>query len=231
MSRSRKHRRPPKKKAAPPRGPTTARLLPRDPIPIDESLTWFAVETWPGWEARVERTLKRHSVPVYWPIEKWRREHRGKRIDTIRSAFPGYLFVGMSGALWNWSRFALAVGWSGPAHALPDDIRSRVARAQEKARFAPMPGFIGPVEMDGEPIPIAGVVLAAIEERLTEAQEQRRGIVVRPGDRVRITGADVLSGLNGVVARVLTERLLEVEIELFGRATAVRLAATQIASP
>jgi transcription antitermination factor NusG len=63
------------------------------------ALSWFAVQTWPRYEKKVEVELNRKQIEVFLPVVKSPRQWSGRRRIVDFPLFPGYVFVRIFKAL------------------------------------------------------------------------------------------------------------------------------------
>lgn len=176
---------------------------------------WYVVQVLSGQEQKVrERILRQaeteemkdyiHEVLV--PTEMVSEIRRGKKTETKRKFFPGYIIVNMN-----------LIG--------PDN------QLVEKTWFfiKEMEGVIGFAGTKDRPIPMRAREVEAMLAQIKEREEHTRpAISFEVGDTVKVADGPFQSQ-NGVVEEIDPERgKLRVSVTIFGRSTPVELEYWQV---
>lgn len=186
---------------------TPAKLEPKDPSEVE--MRWYILQAFSGYEQRVAQALqeriKIHGMEDYFgeilvPKEKIKDMKDGKKRESERKFFPGYVMVEMKMTSDSW----------------------QLVKHTERVL-----GFIGGTPE--RPLPISKKEADRILDRLKEtAEAPRPKTLFEVGESVRaIEGA--FKDFNGTVEKVDYEKSrLTVSIAIFGRATPVELEFHQV---
>ncbi len=169
---------------------------------------WFIVHAHSGFERRVAEAIRTEAdrlgladdiMEAVVPTENVVELRQGKKVETERKFFPGYVLVRM---------------------ALSDQTRRLVLD---------VPRVLGFVGTEGDPSPIsdeeAGRVLSQIREGV---ERPRPAVIFEIGENVRV-GDGPFTSFNGVVEEIDEERSrVKVSVSIFGRATPVELEYSQV---
>lgn len=197
----------PKAKKAPDLKKTPAKLEPKDPSEVP--MRWYILQAFSGFELRVAQALqeriKIHNMEEYFgeilvPKEKVKEMKDGKKRESERKFFPGYVMVQMKMTSDSW----------------------QLVKHTERVL-----GFIGGTPE--RPLPIAEAEAARILSRLREtAETPRPKTLFEVGESVRATEG-AFKDFVGTVEKVDYEKSrLTVSIAIFGRATPVELEFGQV---
>jgi transcription termination/antitermination protein NusG len=164
---------------------------------------WYIVHTYSGFEERVKETLRQradaldmgpHFGDIRIPTETVVEYKNGKKKETQRKFFPGYILVemAMSDAAWH------------------------VVKNTPKVT-----GFVG---MGKKPTPLSEEEVNQILEQVVTAKEKPKPkYLFEKGEQVRITEGP-FSNFTGTVDEVNLDRnSLKVMVTIFGRQTPVEL--------
>lgn len=176
---------------------------------------WYVVQVLSGQEGKVRDRIQRNAESegmteyireVLVPTEKVSEVRRGKKTETKKKFFPGYIIVNMN---------------------LTDENGGLV----EKTWFfiKEMEGVIGFAGTKDKPVPMrqreVDAMLSQIEERETNV---RPSISFEVGDTVKVADGPFQSQ-NGIVEEIDPERgKLRVSVSIFGRSTPVELEYWQV---
>lgn len=183
------------------------KLEPKDPSEVE--MRWYFIQAFSGFEQRVAQALqeriKIHQMEDYFgdilvPKEKVKDIKDGKRRDSERKFFPGYVMVQMKMTSDSW----------------------QLVKHTERVL-----GFIGGTPE--RPLPISKVEADRILERLKETSgSPRPKTLFEVGEQVRATDG-AFKDFSGTVEKVDYEKSrLTVSIAIFGRATPVELEFSQV---
>ena len=174
----------------------------------DQEFRWFIVHTYSGFEERVKETLRQRADAlgmgddfgeVRIPTETVVELKGGKKRETQRKSFPGYILVQMrmSDAAWH------------------------VVRNTPKVT-----GFVGSGK---EPTPLTADEVEQILHRVTSTKEKPKPKhTFEKGEHVRITDGP-FTNFTGVVEDINLDRsTLKVMVTIFGRSTPVELEFLQV---
>ncbi|KAI2689526.1 transcription/translation regulatory transformer protein RfaH [Pseudomonas sp. TNT3] len=119
---------------------------------------WYLIQCKPRQDSRAEENLTRQAFKCYRPTQQVERIQRGRRITSLESLFPGYLFIQLDQINDNWH-----------------PIRSTRGVNQL-------------VTFGKQPISVADELIDQLKHRLqNQLSETPKGsITLEPGDRVRI---------------------------------------------
>jgi transcriptional antiterminator NusG len=175
---------------------------------------WYALRTLSGQEKRVKENIDKRIKTeemgelireVIIPTERVSEVKRGKKIESERKLYPGYVFVNMS---------------------LIDDDKKIVDRSWYFVRETP--GVIG--YADGEhPIPMRQHEVDAMLRQIHEREEKViPKVAFNIGDKVKV-GDGPFQNQEAVIEAIDAERgKLRVSVSMFGRATMVELEYWQV---
>lgn len=169
---------------------------------------WYIVQTYSNFERKVAEAIREkveqggldaYFEDVLVPTEKVVEVRRGRKVDTERRFFPGYVLVKMD---------------------LTDETFHMIKN------IAKVTGFLG---SDNKPQPISETEAQAILHQVQEGVEHPKpSITFEVGEQVRVADGPFAT-FNGFVEEVDEERArLKVEVSIFGRATPVELEYGQV---
>jgi len=169
---------------------------------------WYIVQSYSNFERKVAESIKEKAAAtgleelfedVLVPTEKVVEVRRGRKVDTERKFFPGYVLVKMD---------------------LTDEAFHLIKNTPK------VTGFLG---SDNRPIPISEAEAQAILQQVQEGVERPKpSVSFEVGEQVRVADGPFAS-FNGLVEEVDEERArLKVEVSIFGRATPVELEYGQV---
>ena len=169
---------------------------------------WYIVQTYSNFERKVSEFIREkaahsglgeHFEDVLVPTEKVVEVRRGRKVDTERRFFPGYVLVKMD---------------------MTDDTFHMIKN------IAKVTGFLG---ADNKPMPISESEALSILHQVQEGVEHPKpSITFEVGEQVRVADGPFAS-FNGFVEEVDEERArLKVEVSIFGRPTPVELEYGQV---
>lgn len=157
----------------------------KDAFGIDHALTHHS---------DIEDFLKKHTVLV--PKEKVEEVKNGKKTQTDRKIFPGYVLVQMD---------------------YNDELGLLIRKTPRVA------GFVG-VAKDSKPVPITKKEVDQILNQVEQSKEKAvHKFDFEPGEKVRITDGPFLD-FNAIIDEVMYAKTkLRVNVQIFGRETSVEL--------
>jgi transcription termination/antitermination protein NusG len=169
---------------------------------------WYIVQAYSNFERKVADSIKEKVAQnklehlfedVLVPTEKVVEVRRGRKVDTDRKFFPGYVLVKME---------------------LTDQAFHLIKNTPK------VTGFLG---SDNKPIPISEKEAMAILQQVQEGVEHPKpSVSFEIGESVRVADGPFAS-FNGIVEEVDEERArLKVEVSIFGRPTPVELEYGQV---
>ena len=172
------------------------------------STRWYIVHAYSNFENKVAQSIKDQAAQrnladkfdeVLVPTEKVVEVRRGRKIDTERKFFPGYVLVKCD---------------------LTDEVYHLIKNTPK------VTGFLG---SGSKPMPVSEKEVARIIGAIEEGVERPKpAIRFEIGETVRVTDGPFQS-FNGVVEQVDEERSrLRVTVSIFGRATPVELEYGQV---
>ena len=176
---------------------------------------WYVVHVLSGQEQKVRDRIQRQVESeemgdviynVLVPQERVEENRKGKKIETKRKFFPGYIIVNMM---------------------LFDDEQNLVDKTWYFIKE--MDGVIGFAGTKDKPIPMRQREVEGMLGQIKEREESvRPAITFETGDTVKV-GDGPFEGQNGVIEEIdhETGKLL-VSVTIFGRATPVELEAWQV---
>ena len=186
-----------------------AATLAEDKASLDPNKKWYVVQAYSGYEQSVMRSLrdrveqshlKDQFGEILVPTEKVVEMREGKKRNSDRKFFPGYVLVQMEMNDDTW-------------HLVKDLPR--------------VLGFIGGT-MD-KPVPISDAEADSILQRIADGEDAAKPkVLFEPGEVVRVTDGP-FTDFNGVVEEVNYDKnRLQVSVLIFGRSTPVELEFTQV---
>jgi len=169
---------------------------------------WYIVHAYSNFERKVaeaiqekarQKGLEDRFSAVMVPTEKVVEVRRGRKVDSERKFFPGYVLVKME---------------------LTDETWHLIKNTPK------VTGFLG---SDNKPIPISDREAEHILQQVQEGVERPKpSVSYEIGEQVRVSDGPFAS-FNGTVQEVDEERArLKVEVSIFGRATPVDLEYGQV---
>jgi len=169
---------------------------------------WYIVHAYSNFENKVmesirdqakQRGLSDHFEEILVPKEKVTEVRRGRKIDTERKFFPGYVLVKME---------------------LTDEVFHLIKNTPK------VTGFLG---SDNKPMPISEAEATRLLQQVQEGIERPKPTVsFEIGEQVRVSDGPFAS-FNGVVEEVDDARSrVKVAVSIFGRATPVELEFGQV---
>jgi transcriptional antiterminator NusG len=169
---------------------------------------WYIIHVYSGFEKKVRESIREQAEQkglagmfedILVPMEEVVEVRRGKKVNSERKFFPGYVLVKM---------------------VLNDETWSLVRNT------AKVTGFLGP---GGKPSPIPEHEAERIRSQVAEGVEHpKHTIAFISGDNVRVSDGPFAS-FSGVVEEVDEAKgRLKVSVSIFGRATPVELEYSQV---
>ena len=169
---------------------------------------WYIIHAYSGFESKVRDSimadatrmgLDRFVESVEVPVETVTEVRRGKKVQSERKFFPGYVLAKLD---------------------MNDDVYHLVKNTPK------VTGFLG---SDKKPQPISEAEALRILQQVQEGVDRPKpSISFEIGEQVRVADGPFAS-FNGVVEEVDEERArLKVEVSIFGRPTPVELEYSQV---
>jgi transcriptional antiterminator NusG len=169
---------------------------------------WYIVHAYSNFEKKVQesireqakqRGLEDHFDEILVPVETVTEVRRGRKVNSERKFFPGYVLVKMS---------------------LTDEIYHLIKNTPK------VTGFLG---SDNKPMPITEAEANRILHQVQEGIERPKpSVSFEVGEQVRVSDGPFAS-FNGVVEEVDEGRSrVKVAVSIFGRATPVELEFGQV---
>jgi transcription termination/antitermination protein NusG len=170
---------------------------------------WYIVHAYSNFENKVAQSLRDQSVQrgleerfeeILVPTEKVVEIRRGRKIDTERKFFPGYVLVKCD---------------------LTDEVYHLIKNTPK------VTGFLGADK--AKPVPIPDAEAERIKGQVQDGVERpKSALVFEVGEQVRVADGPFAS-FNGTVEEVDEARSrLKVAVSIFGRATPVELEYSQV---
>jgi len=172
------------------------------------SMRWYIVQTYSNFEKKVAGAIKEQAETqgladkfeeVLVPTEEVVEMRRGRKIQSERKFFPGYVLVKME---------------------LGDDTYHLIRNTGK------VTGFLG---SGNRPMPVPESEVARIMNQVQEGIERPKPVIsFEIGEQVRVCDGPFAS-FNGLVEEVDRDRArLKVAVSIFGRATPVELEFSQV---
>ncbi|KQZ00526.1 antitermination protein NusG [Pseudolabrys sp. Root1462] len=169
---------------------------------------WYIVHAYSNFEKKVadsireqakQRGLEDHFDEVLVPTETVTEMRRGRKVNSERKFFPGYVLVKM---------------------ALTDEVFHLIKNTPK------VTGFLG---ADNKPMPISDAEATRLLQQVQEGIERPKpSVSFEVGENVRVSDGPFAS-FNGVVEEVDEARSrVKVAVSIFGRATPVELEFGQV---
>jgi transcription termination/antitermination protein NusG len=170
---------------------------------------WYAVHAYSNFERKVAESIKEQSKQrglsdlfeeILVPIEKVIEVRRGRKVETERKLFPGYVLVKME---------------------MTDDAYHLIKNTPK------VTGFLG---SDNKPMPLPDAEAQLLIRQMQEGIERGpiSSVSFEVGEQVRVSDGPFAS-FNGTVEEVDRDRSrLKVAVSIFGRATPVELEFGQV---
>lgn len=169
---------------------------------------WYIVHTYSNFEKKVAESIKEQAAAqgledrfeeVLVPTEEVIEMRRGRKVQSERRFFPGYVLVKME---------------------LNDDTYHLIRNTGK------VTGFLG---SGNRPMPVPEAEVARIMNQVQEGIERPKPLIsFEIGEQVRVSDGPFAS-FNGMVEEVDRDRArLKVAVSIFGRATPVELEFSQV---
>ncbi|WP_455475089.1 transcription termination/antitermination protein NusG [Bartonella sp. B30(2025)] len=169
---------------------------------------WYIVQAYSNFEKKVAEAIRKEAKQkgfdhlfekILVPTERVVEVRRGRKIDTERKFFPGYVLIRAE---------------------LTDEVYHLIKNTPK------VTGFLG---SDSRPVPISDQEAEQILKQVQEGVESpKSSVLFEVGEQVRVADGPFVS-FNGIVQEVEEERSrLKVEVLIFGRPTPVDLEFSQV---
>ncbi|WP_119307797.1 transcription termination/antitermination protein NusG [Cohaesibacter haloalkalitolerans] len=169
---------------------------------------WYIVHAYSNFEKKVAEDIRQKAVQtglsdlfdeILVPTEKFVEVRRGRKVESERKFFPGYVLVKM---------------------AMTDDAYHLIKNTPK------VTGFLG---SDNKPMPISNAEAERLMSQVEDGvQKPLPTVTFEVGEQVRVSDGPFAS-FNGLVEEVDEERArLKVTVSIFGRATPVELDYNQV---
>ena len=178
------------------------------------NVQWYALHTLSGQENKVKKNIEQRIkteeigdllFEVVIPVERVSEVRRGKKVETERKLYPGYVFLAM---------------------LLRGEDGKLIDRSWYFVRETP--GIIGFADGDN-PLPMPGDQIEAMLRQMREREEKvSPKVAFAVGDKVKVGDGPFLNS-EGVIEEIDPERgKLRVSVSMFGRSTPVELEYWQV---
>ena len=175
---------------------------------MSKAKRWYIVHAYSNFEKKVADDIRLKAEQtgladlfeeVLVPTEKFVEVRRGRKVESERKFFPGYVLVKM---------------------AMTDDAYHLIKNTPK------VTGFLG---SDNKPMPISNAEAERLLSQVEEGVDKPIPTVIfEVGEQVRVSDGPFAS-FNGLVEEVDEERArLKVTVSIFGRATPVELEYNQV---
>jgi transcriptional antiterminator NusG len=172
------------------------------------SMRWYIVHAYSNFEKKVSESIREQAKQrnledkfdqILVPVEKVTEVRRGRKIDTERKLYPGYVLAKMD---------------------LTDEVFHLIKNTPK------VTGFLG---AENKPMPISDAEASRILHQVQEGVERpKASISFEVGENVRVADGPFAS-FSGVVEEIDEARSrVKVAVSIFGRATPVELEFTQV---
>ena len=172
-------------------------------------MQWYILQVYSGNEKKIEKELlaqiekknmQSNIEKILIPSEEVIEMKKGKKVNTERKFFPGYMLMKMK----------------------MDDEIWHIVRKLPKVY-----GFLGGKK--GEPIPVSQSEIDSILNQMKDGLEKPKpSVSFEIGEQVRVSDGP-FSSFNGMVEEVDEEKArLKVSVSIFGRSTPVNLEYSQV---
>lgn len=169
---------------------------------------WYIIQAYSNFEKRVAEAIEKEAERkglsasferILVPTEKFVEVRRGRKVDSERKFFPGYVLVRAE---------------------LTDDVFHLIKNTPRVA------GFLG---SESKPVPISDAEAGRILNQVKDgADRPKPSVSYEIGEQIRVADGPFAS-FNGIVQEVEEDRArLKVEVSIFGRATPVELEFSQV---
>lgn len=175
---------------------------------------WYALHCLSGQEARVKKNIEQRSrteemndliFEVVIPVERVSEVKRGKRVETERKLYPGYVFINMI-------------------------LRTDEGKLHDRSWYfvRETNGVIGFADGDN-PLPMPEEQIDAMLRQMQEREEKvTPKVAFAVGDKVKVGDGPFLNS-EGVIEEIDPDRgKLRVSVSMFGRSTPVELEYWQV---
>ena len=170
---------------------------------------WYILQVYSGNEQKIKKELlaqlekkglKKNIEEILIPSEDVIEMKKGKKVNTERKFFPGYMMIKM---------------------IMDDEIWHLVGRIPK------VYGFLGGKK--GEPLPISQQEIDSIQNQMKDGLDKPKpSVSFEIGEHVRVSDGP-FSSFNGMVEEVDEEKArLKVSVSIFGRSTPVDLDYSQV---
>ena len=175
---------------------------------MSDNHKWYVIHVYSGFESKIVESIEEQAEKkgieeqfseLMIPAEEVVEVRRGKKYNTERKFFPGYILAKME---------------------LSDEAWNLVKNTQRVTGF---------LDGQGRPVPISEREAKQIMQSMQEgAEKPRPSITYEVGENVRVTDG-AFTSFAGVVEEVDLEKArLKVAVSIFGRATPVELDYSQV---
>jgi transcription termination/antitermination protein NusG len=179
-------------------------------VSAPSSAKWYVVHVYAGFEDKVsqaiyeqadQKGLRSSILDIVVPKEEVTEIRRGKKIETDKKFYPGYILIQMNLSDENW-------------HLVKNTPK--------------VTGFLGG-GVRGRPVPLSNAEAKRMTQQIREGFAKARAMLTyEVGEQVRVIDGP-FNSFTGLVEDVDEDRLrLKVSVSIFGRATPVELDFTQV---